>query len=87
MRVKGGDAVVYHNVATMGENNMPTVVMTMEKVIKPIFDGIKFFNEKDEVRDNYRVRYIFRDGKRIENDCYDFTRIAEEDNEALSKGD
>lgn len=78
MRLKDGDVVLYEEVATIGENGLPHIIMNMKKVKKAIFGGVRFFDKDDIVNYNYRVRYIFRDGEKIENCCYDPIRIGEE---------
>ena len=82
MRLKDGDFVLYQNPAVYKEKdglNIPNIEMEMVEVKKSVFEGVRFLDKENNVKYNYRVRYIFRNGEKIENCCYDAMRIMEED--------
>lgn len=90
MRLKENDMVMYEEVATIEKNDklkIPHLEIRMKKVKIVVFDGIQFLDEDDNLNHNYRVRYIFRDGNKIENCCYDPIRIAEDTEKIIKENE
>lgn len=85
MVIENGDFVLYERPAKIGENNIPTLVITILRVKSVINNGKQFLDKDDNILDTYRVSHIYHDNERIENPEYDFKRICEEQEEIQSK--
>lgn len=78
MRLQNGDTVMYEEPSTVDENGKEHIELSVKTVKRAIYDGIQFLDKDDNLNYNYRVKYIFRNGAKIQNCCYDFLRITEE---------
>ena len=88
MKIEAGDYVIYQRMVQK-EEDIPTIELTLIKVIEVIGDNGEYFKDKDnEVYDHFRVKNIFKKDIKgsVEYDGYDGVRCVQEDKEKLSKG-
>jgi len=90
MKIKVDDYVLYQRgLVQKEEKDIPTIELTIIKVIEVIGDNGEYFKDKyNEAYDHFRVRNIFRKGIKgsVEYDGYDEVRCVQEDKERLNKG-
>ena len=90
MKIEVGDFVLYQTkVVQESKEDIPTITLTMIKVIEVSGDNGEYFKDKyNKVYDHFRVRRIFKPGikESTEYEGYDEVRCIQEDTERLNKG-
>jgi hypothetical protein len=81
-----GDYVIYENFPFMNSDGVKTLHFDVIKVKGiEIENGDTFVDNDNIIREKYRVRTIFRENQRIENDDFDELQIQEEMGNFLEK--
>ena len=88
MKIEVGDHVIYQRrLVQKEEKDIPTIELTLIKVIEVIGDDGEYFKDKDnEVYDHFRVSNIYREGDKMRYDRFDGLKCSQEDFEKLKKG-